>query len=69
MADNYLERQYADYEARKAAAKKFGKGVKVLNRVTGSKLNRFYTRPVPGKSHEELQAEIAAQRQSQNPAV
>lgn len=59
MADNYLERQYADYEARKAAAKKFGKGVKVLNRVTGSKLNRFYTRPVPGKTHEEQQAEIA----------
>ncbi len=59
MADNYLERQYADYEARKAAAQKFGKGVKVLNRVTGSKLNRFYTRPVPGKSHEQQQAEIA----------
>lgn len=61
MADNFLERQYAAYEAKKAAAKRFGKGVKVMNRVTGSKLNRFYTRPVVGKTHEERQAEIAAQ--------
>lgn len=59
MADNYLERQYAAYEAKKAAAKQFGSGFKVKNRVTGSKLNRFYTRPVQGKTHEERQAEIA----------
>ena len=62
MADNYLERQYAAYEARKAAQKqkKLGGGVKVLNRTAGSRLNRFYTRPVVDKTHEQRQAEIAA---------
>lgn len=66
MADNYLERQYAAYEAKKAAAKQFGSGFKVKNRVTGSKLNRFYTRPVMDKTHEQRQAEIAEALAQQN---
>lgn len=58
MADNYLERQYAAYEQRKADLNnphKKGAGKK-------SKKN-FYTRPVVTKTHEEQQAEIAALQQ------
>ena len=47
MADNYLERQYAEYERRKA-----GKALKPSDR------KRFYTRVVVTKTHEELQQEI-----------
>lgn len=61
MADNYLERQYAAYEAKKAAQKRLGNGIKVQNRTAGSRLNKFYTRPVVDKTHEQRQAEIAAQ--------
>ena len=61
MADNYLERQYAAYEAKKASQKKLGGGIKVLNRTAGSRLNRFYTRPVIDKTHEQRQTEIAAE--------
>ena len=48
MADNYLERQYAEYEKRKA-----GKVIKPADR------RRFYTRVVTTQTHEERQAEIA----------
>lgn len=44
MADNFLERQYADYEARKASMNKPGKKYKPSDK------NRFYTRP--GKPKE-----------------
>lgn len=55
MADNYLERQYAAYEARKAQVGKGGKKQKP------SQKNRFYTRPVITQTHEERQLVIAAQ--------
>ena len=48
MADNYLERQYAAYEARKA-----GRVLKPADR------RRFYTRPVPTATHEEQQRRIS----------
>lgn len=51
MADNYLERQYAEYERRKA-----GKTVKPADR------KRFYTRAVVTKTHEQRQQEIAEQQ-------
>lgn len=54
MADNYLERQYAAYEQRKAEAKSPGKKKKPQDR------KRFYTRPVVTSTHEERQREIAA---------
>ena len=44
MADNYLERQYAAYEERKAAMKKPGRKLKP------SEKNRFYTRPGKNQS-------------------
>lgn len=47
MADNYLERQYAEYERRKA-----GKTVSPAAR------RRFYTRPVVTQTHEERQRAI-----------
>lgn len=47
MADNYLERQYAEYERRKA-----GKNIKPADR------KRFYTRVVTTKTHEQRQQEI-----------
>lgn len=53
MADNYLERQYAEYEKRKA-----GKTIKPADR------RRFYTRAIVKKSHEELQAEIEERQKS-----
>lgn len=55
MADNYLERQYAAYEARKAQMGKPGK------KQNPSHKNRFYTRPVITQTHEERQLAIAAQ--------
>lgn len=57
MADNFLERQYADYERRKA-----GKMIKPADR------KRFFTRPVVTKTHEELQREIAESQQANNPS-
>jgi len=53
MADNYLERQQEVLEQRKAQCKAGKK-----KRSPYSK--RFYTRPVVTKTHEQLQAEIAA---------
>lgn len=52
MADNYLERQYAEYEQKKAEAKRLGRKLKP------SQKKRFYTRPVVVGSHEERQREI-----------
>lgn len=52
MADNYLEKQQAALEQRKAEMNKPGKKRKPSDR------KRFYTRPVIVKSHEELQREI-----------
>lgn len=52
MADNYLERQYAEYERRKA-----GKTIKPSDR------KRFYTRAVVTKTHEEQQQEIMEMNQ------
>ncbi len=52
MADNYLEKIYAEYEQRKA-----GKHIKPADR------RRFYTRVVVKKTHEELQKEIAEQQE------
>ena len=52
MADNYLERQYAAYEQRKA-----GKTIKPSDR------KRFYTRAVSTKTHEQQQQEIFAKQQ------
>jgi len=53
MADNYLERQYAAYEQRKAEMKRSGQ-----KKSKPSDRKRFYTRVVVTKSHEELQQEI-----------
>lgn len=47
MADNFLERQYAEYERRKA-----GKNLKPSDR------KRFYTRAVATRSHAEIQREL-----------
>lgn len=61
MADNFLERQYAEYERKKAEAKSPGKKkLKPLDR------KRFYTRPVVTSTHEERQREIEQKQQSQS---
>jgi hypothetical protein len=54
MADNYLERQQEALEQRKAQ-------IKAGKKLRPSDRKRFYTRPVITKTHEQLQAIIAAQ--------
>lgn len=59
MADNFLERQYAEYERKKAEAQCPGKKkLKPLDK------KRFFTRPVVTKTHEERQREIEKMRQT-----
>lgn len=58
MADNYLERQYAEYERKKAEAKCPGKKKKPSDR------KKFFTRPVITKTHEERQREIEQELKS-----
>lgn len=61
MADNYLERQYAEYERKKAEASSPG-----YKKKKPSQRNRFYTRPVVTKTHEERQKEIENQLKIDN---
>lgn len=60
MADNYLERQYAEYERKKAEAKCPGKKKKPSDR------KKFFTRPVITKTHEERQREIEQELAKKN---
>jgi len=57
MADNFLERQYAEYERKKAEAQRPGK-----KKSKPQDRKRFYTRPVVTSTHEERQREIEEKR-------